>query len=281
MKTKLTIVVDNCVPFNAGLPFLAEHGLSMLLETQGLKLLIDTGQSSAIIHNLSLLGIAPAAIDMIAISHGHYDHTGGLFHILKHARKTIPVCLHEEAFASHCSASQGQRRFIGIPYRQEQLTTLGADWQMHRAPREIMPGVWISGTVPRTTAFETGDAKLVVPDANGGCDCQDEIVDDMAIFVKSAKGLVVVSGCTHAGLVNMIRHGLAVTGCENLHGWIGGTHLGPLTPEQQDRTIAELQAFQPEFVAANHCTGFLMMARLQHVFMERFIPAFVGIRIEF
>ena len=79
----------------------------------------------------------------------------------------------------------------------------------------------------------------------------------------------------------MVSHGLAVTGCERLNGWIGGTHLGPVTTAQQEATTAQLEAFRPDFVAANHCTGFRMMAKLQQAFGERFIPAFVGTVIEF
>ena len=78
-----------------------------------------------------------------------------------------------------------------------------------------------------------------------------------------------------------MRHGLALTGCTRLHGWIGGTHLGPVGAAQQEATLAQLVAFDPDFVAANHCTGFSMMARLQAAFGERFIPAFVGTEISF
>ena len=279
MSYKVTIAIDNCVPTNSGLPFLGEHGLSMLIETSDSRMLLDTGQSGAIINNLGLLGIPPKSIDTIAISHGHYDHTGGLSHVLKHAGKRIPVFAHEDAFAEYSSLARGQRRFIGIPYRREQLTSLGADWQLLRAPQEIYPDVWLSGSVPRRTNFKTGDSKLVLGDA--GHDRLDIIEDDMAIFIKTGKGLVVVSGCTHAGLVNMIEYGLEVTGCRQLCGWIGGTHLGPLSHEQQECSIARLRAFEPEFVAANHCTGFAMMAKLQQEFGARFIPAFVGSVIEF
>lgn len=276
MNFKVTVVIDNCVPINCGLPFLGEHGLSMLLETSGKRLLLDAGQSAAVIHNLSLLGVAPGSLDMLAISHGHYDHTSGLYPLLSHAQKTLPVYIHEEAFATRFSLGHAQRRFVGIPYSKEQLSSLGADWQSIRAPAEIMPGVWLSGSVPRHTAYETGDDKLVVLDEQNACDCQDNIADDMALFIKSDEGLVVVSGCTHSGLVNMVQHGLAVTGCERLHGWIGGTHLGPVCVTQQTQTIDALLALQPSFVAANHCTGFLMMARMQQAFGKRFTPAFVG-----
>ena len=281
MKVKVTVAMDNCVPISAKLPFLGEHGLSMLLEIRGTQVLIDAGQSSAILNNLSLLDVAPSSIDMIAVSHGHYDHTAGLYHVLSHAKKKIPVYMHEEAFTPRFSLAGGQRRYIGLPHVKDQLSTLGADWRLIREPLEFLPGLWLSGSVPRTTSYETGDDKLVIHDAGCGCDCQDDIIDDMALFYKGDKGLVVISGCTHSGLVNTVKHGLAVTQSQRLHGWIGGTHLGPVAGDQQKQTIEQLQTFQPDFVAANHCTGFQMMAKLQHAFGERFIPAFVGAVIEF
>ena len=281
MQARATIVVDNCVPIGASAPFIGEHGLSMLLETQDKRLLLDAGQSSVVVHNLGLLGVPPMSIDLIAISHGHYDHTGGLYPLLSQARKTLPLYLHEDAFRPRYAISNGNRKFVGIPHRREQLIALGADMRMLREPAEVMPGLWLSGPVPRSTGFETGDAHLVVHDDTSDCDCQDEIRDDMALFFKGSKGLVVVSGCTHSGLVNMVQYGLAVTGSTRLQGWIGGTHLGPVSGSQQDQTIAALLAFAPDFVAANHCTGFLMMSRLHQAFGDRFIPAFVGTVIEF
>ena len=98
MSAKVTIVVDNGVPINSSKPFLGEHGLSMLLEIGGKRLLIDTGQTVAVTHNLGLLGISPAAIDAVLLSHGHYDHAGGLPHVLERAGKRLPVFLHAKAF---------------------------------------------------------------------------------------------------------------------------------------------------------------------------------------
>lgn len=281
MNSKVTVVIDNCVPNGANQPFLGEHGLSMLLETSSKRVLLDTGQSSAVVHNLCLLGKSPASIDVVAISHGHYDHTGGLYPFLAQARKTLPVYAHEAAFGARFSVSAGGRKFVGIPHRREQLVALGANFHMIREPLDITPGCFVSGTVPRTTPFETGDSHLVTQDASTGCDCQDAILDDMVLYCRSRKGLVVISGCAHSGLVNIVRHGLALTGETRLHGWIGGTHLGPVSELQQDQTISELLAFAPDFVAANHCTGFHMMARLHQALGDRFIPAFVGTVVEF
>ena len=281
MSVKVTVVVDNGVPINSPKPFLGEHGLSMLLEVDGQRILLDTGQTGTVIHNLGLMGVSPASLDSIVISHGHYDHTGGLPHVLERAGKRLPVFVHEQAFGEKYSDSRGERRFVGVPHRREKLVALGADWRLVNEPLALLPGVWLSGSVPRTTDFEVGDAHLRAGDAACGCDCQDPLTDDMALFFRTPKGLVVVSGCTHSGLVNVVRHGLAITGCSRLHGWIGGTHLGPVGEMQQSETLAELLQLAPDFVAANHCTGFAMMANLSVAFGARFIPAFVGTEIVF
>lgn len=276
---KVTVVVDNAVPTGKGSPFLAEHGLSLLLDHAGKKILFDTGQSSAVVSNLSLLGFRPSQLDMIVLSHGHQDHAGGLFHLLQHARKTIPVYGHSGIFKSRYSIASAQRRFIGIPHEKELLTALGAGWCLVDEPTEIISGLWMSGHIPRITDYETGDAELVTCAADGS-ECQDTVEDDTSLFYASPRGLVVIGGCTHSGLVNTVQWGLKVTGTSRLAGWIGGTHLGPVSKEQQGKTVAQLALFAPDFVAANHCTGFAMMARLNECFGHRFIPAFVSTVID-
>jgi 7,8-dihydropterin-6-yl-methyl-4-(beta-D-ribofuranosyl)aminobenzene 5'-phosphate synthase len=204
---KVTVIIDNAVPIGTGRPFLAEHGLSLLIEHAGKKVLYDTGQSSAVVSNLSLLGFRPAELDMLVVSHGHYDHTGGIFHVLQHARKKIPVYAHTKIFQARYSVAGDQRRFIGIPHEKEVLTALGAEWCFINAPTEIISGLWMSGHIPRNTEYETGDPKLVTC-ATDGDECHDTIEDDTSLFYAGPRGLVVIGGCTHAGLVNTVRGGL-------------------------------------------------------------------------
>jgi 7,8-dihydropterin-6-yl-methyl-4-(beta-D-ribofuranosyl)aminobenzene 5'-phosphate synthase len=276
---KVTVVIDNSVPISARVPFLAEHGLSLLLETGTQKLLLDTGQSAAVVHNLSLLGVHPLELDAIVISHGHYDHTGGLPHILRHRRKPLPVYAHTGIFRPRYSVSGEKRTYVGVPFLQEEAFLLGAEWIFGDAPAEISPGLWFGGAMPRQTDFEVGDTRLVALDA-GGCDCKDAIPDDTALYYASSRGLVVIGGCTHSGLVNTVRRGLELTGQKRLAGWIGGTHLGPVASEQQQATMQLLAEFDPDFIAANHCTGFEMMSELRLRFGKRFIPGLVGTTIE-
>lgn len=276
---KVTVVVDNSLPIGVRQPFLAEHGLSLLIEHAGKKVLLDTGQSLTVVSNLGLLGVLPSTLDALALSHGHHDHTGGLFHVLQRVGKRIPVHAHERVFDARYSVKKQERRFIGIPYAKELLTTLGAEWRFTTKPAEILPGLWISGEIPRTTDYETGDTNLVICGADG-CDYKDDFRDDSSLFYAGQRGLVVIGGCTHAGLVNTVKYGLEITGASRLAGWIGGTHLGPVSKQQQEKTIAQLASFAPDFVAANHCTGFAMMAKLRECFGEKFIPAFVSTVIE-
>lgn len=274
---KITVVVDNCVPISTPSPFLGEHGASLLIENNNKLILLDAGQSSAVVHNLSLLGRHPAELDAIVISHGHYDHTGGLYHLLKHRRKPISIFAHPRIFDARYSIAGG-RYHIGIPYIKDELSSIGAEWQMFDKPIEIFSDLWFSGQIPRVTDYETGDRHLMT--CFEGCDCQDNIDDDTSLFYKHEKGMVVIGGCTHSGLVNTVEYGFIITGKRNLYGWIGGTHLGPVSAEQQSKTLAFLEARKPEFLLANHCTGFHMMAKLYDKFGKRFIPAFVSTTFE-
>lgn len=275
---KITVAMDNTVPISSKRPFLGEHGFSLLIEHTGKRILLDSGQSSAILNNLSLLGAPADSIDMTVVSHGHYDHVGGLYHVLAHARKNMPVYAHPNIFSSRFSTAGGLRQYIGVPYTQEQLSGLGAEWHLSDKPVQLMDNLWLSGQVPHVTQYEKGDSRLVLE--HDGCDCQDEIEDDMSLYYLKGKDLIVIGGCAHSGLVNTARHGFTITGATRLAGWIGGTHLGPVGAEQQEQTINALAAWNPDFVAANHCTGFPMMAALYARFGTKYISAFVGTVIE-
>ena len=237
-------------------------------------------------HNLGLLGVHPSTIDAIVISHGHYDHTGGLVPLLEQAAKTMPVYAHPNIFAPRYSVAGGSQRYIGIPWTKEQLTSLGAKWRLSREPVQVIPGLVFGGEIPRLTAYETGDPNLVgaLAGADKNCGCgattQDPLPDDSALFYSTPSGLVVIGGCTHAGLVNTVRHGLNIMQSPRLAGWIGGTHLGPASAGQKSATIEELTRLNPDFVAANHCTGFAMLAKLHHIFGDKFVAAGVGTVID-
>ena len=276
---KLTVVMDNMVPFGASKPLVGEHGYSLLIEISGKRVLLDAGQSAAVVSNLSLLGVHPDELDAIVISHGHFDHAGGLVSVLQHRSRPVAVYGHSGLFTKRYSVSGNKRRYIGIPNTKDELSGLGAKWHLAEESGEVVPGLIFSGSVPRHTAYEQGDSKLVV---GGGCggDCQDNIEDDTSLYYRNQKGLVVLSGCAHAGLVNTVEHGFAVTGANRLLGWVGGTHLGPVGIEQQTKTLEQIEVYAPQFIAASHCTGFAMMTELSRRLGERFVSGMVGQVIE-
>ncbi len=272
---KVTVVIDNYVPISASRPFLGEHGFSLLLETSGHKILMDTGQSGAVIHNLSLLGVHPDQLDAIVLSHGHYDHAGGLEYILEHRSKPIPVYAHPNIFKERFSVAGGHKHEIGISCIKEKLTTWGAEWHFSDKPLEICEQLVFGGQIPRKTSYEVGDTKLITT-IDKCMDCQDELEDDSSLYYITASGLVVISGCAHSGMINIIEYGLAITQMTHLRGWIGGMHLGPVAAEQRNKSLEAIKNFAPDFVAASHCTGFAMMAELQHTFGKQFIHCCVS-----
>ena len=146
---KFTVVVDNNVPPGAKAAFRGEHGLSVLIETGANKILFDAGPSDIVVYNLGLLGVHPRELDAIVLSHGHYDHTGGLPSVLAMAGKKIPVFSHPDIFTKRYSVAANNCRYVGVPFTREHLVHLGADFRSVEEPLELVPNLWISGPVPR------------------------------------------------------------------------------------------------------------------------------------
>ena len=199
----------------------------------------------------------------------------------------MPIYSHPGIFQPRYALSGGTCRYVGIPLSKDYLVQMGAEFQNVDVPLELLPNLWISGSVPRETTYEEVASNLVIPADD--CECcnegtagfvNDGLPDDMALYLRCSEGLMVLGGCAHSGIINMVNHGLKVTGSIKLHGLMGGTHLGPASEAQQNATLAALQWFSPNLVASNHCTGFWMMTKLAVAFEKKFVPAFCGTSIE-
>ncbi len=269
---KITVLVDNTVIKPMGLK--GEHGLSMLIEKDGKKVLFDTGQSDILLKNLMKLDI-DVDFDAVVVSHGHYDHAGGLKAVLENT--STKVFIHREAFKTRY-AEEPFKGFIGIPFKKEVIEDLGDVIYIDRA-REIIKDVWVSGYVERITPFEKGDSRLYF--IENGKKVADIVEDDMSLYIKTKKGLIIVLGCAHAGLVNIIEHARRTTGVEKICGIIGGTHLGLVGKEQRRKTIKFLKSLDFEFIAPNHCTTQSVIAELKGIFGDRLLFAGVGFEHEF
>jgi 7,8-dihydropterin-6-yl-methyl-4-(beta-D-ribofuranosyl)aminobenzene 5'-phosphate synthase len=268
---RVTILCDNCV---AGSGLLAEHGLSLHVECDGSAYVLDTGASGVFVSNAARLNLdLPSAVPVV-LSHGHYDHTGGLATLLS-AHGGRVVIGHPEVLAAKYSRQRSRPACaIGSPHSQRQLSRLGATFRLSVEPQEIAPGVITTGVIPRTTDFEHIPPHFAVRRGRRlACDLLD---DEQAVVVRTRRGLAVVVGCAHRGLINTIRRALDLTGDSHVCAVLGGMHLAAAEPQQVARTIEELQTLGVDRLVACHCTGFGASADLRLAFGESFSPGGVG-----
>lgn len=247
---------------------LAEYGLALLVEASGLRVLVDAGQSFVAVHNAQMLGIDLRSLDAVLLSHGHYDHTGGLRSVLRRATRGVPVYAHPAVWDQKYVSRGGETRFIGVPHRREQLLSDGLRLIETASPTWISDSMFVTGTVPRETTFEFLDSTLQV-EQNGAL-IPDSFPDDQALVLVTDTGLVVVSGCAHSGMVNTMRYAQRIAGESRLRAWIGGTHLGPAPEEQALETVSALLEMELQVLSACHCTGPRATAMLADAFGERF-----------
>ena len=272
-----TIVVENSASSSKP-SVLAQHGLSIFLElkhgSQSMRILWDAGASSEImLHNADALDIDLHYLDMICLSHGHYDHTGGLMGILQQRTNRIYVLAHPEIFSPKLK-SQPALKFIGLPFSRAEAEAAGAIILEARGPVAIAPGLTTTGEVPRIESFEEVEGFWTVKD---GQYCQDIIPDDQSLAVNiSGKGLAVITGCAHSGIINTIRQAQKITGVERLYAVIGGFHLMGADEGRIEATAKALRELDPAIVRPGHCTGQKAVCRLQEVLGERCRPLAVG-----
>jgi 7,8-dihydropterin-6-yl-methyl-4-(beta-D-ribofuranosyl)aminobenzene 5'-phosphate synthase len=241
------------------------------------RILFDTGPGKGLSNNAELLGVDLKSVTDLVLSHGHYDHTGGLKDFLLQTGE-VTITAHPDIFRPKYTKRNGEMRYIGIPYSQEAIEGWGALLRLSEGPVEVAPGIITTGVVPRVTPFEGRDEDLLVKEGYGFA--EDKLLDDLSLLIDTPQGQVLLLGCAHAGLINIVSHVKALTG-RNSFLWVtGGTHLGFYGPERLEEVLRELQAFPIDNLGASHCTGLPTGLRLAQEMGPRFQFCNVGCVIE-
>ncbi|MCF6266013.1 MAG: MBL fold metallo-hydrolase [Desulfuromusa sp.] len=278
MSIRLTILCENSVDKVSPYGLLGEHGFSCHLQTPNGNYLFDTGGGMTIMNNAKLLGIDFRKLHGIMFSHGHFDHTGGLKQVLEKTGK-IPIYAHPDLFSEHYSKNSGKMHNIGVPWPRAELEKLGADFKFSTAPCQITPDLLLSGEVPHLSKVETGDPNLLSHSASGE-QITDPLRDDLSLFINTDKGLVILLGCAHAGLLNIIDHAIQITGQKKIYMVLGGTHLKFCSEAQMTATLNRLEDLDIDKIGASHCTGLRGARMLAERFGECFFSASVGTEID-
>jgi 7,8-dihydropterin-6-yl-methyl-4-(beta-D-ribofuranosyl)aminobenzene 5'-phosphate synthase len=270
-KLKITVLVENTA---GGRGLIGEHGLSFLIEADEQRILFDTGQGLALPHNAKILDISLNNLDAIVLSHGHYDHAGGIPSLLDHCAHT-DLFLHPQAIAPKYS----NRGNIGFPLANEQ--TLRSHFRRliwTETPRSIIPGVYVTGTIPRRHPLENTGGSFWHDRQHSQV---DSLLDDQALYLQVPNGLVVILGCAHAGVINTLNYIAQLTNRNKFYAVIGGMHLLQANKKRLQATVEALKNYDVQIVGANHCTGMKALTFLWHELGERCLDCRVGTQLQF
>lgn len=275
-KIRITVLVENTAE---GRALLAEHGLAFWIEAGSHCVLFDTGQGGALLNNAYRLDLSLSRVDTIVLSHGHYDHTGGLADALRGNRPTA-IYAHPEALKLKFARNQdGTSRSIGIPdvplqalnRRRNRLVWI-------EKPTTLAGGLTATGPVPRVTDFEDTGGPFFL---DARCEQPDPLTDDQSLFFEAPQGTVVLLGCAHAGVINTLHYVQQLTGGRPIHTVLGGMHLVGASRERLALTIDALRKLNVQRIGPAHCTGRVASAALWEAFPDRCFSCHVGTQLAF
>lgn len=260
----------------------AKHGLSVYIEakvrSEKIILLMDTGPSPEnVLHNADAMDVDLNKINVILLSHGHYDHLGGLVGVLKRVRDPVTVLAHPKTFDPKF-AYRRHIKYVGPTFSLSEIKAAGGVLLLAKNPVKIGEGIMSSGEVKRSTTFEQVEGFWKV---NDELFTQDSMLDDQSLIINiRGKGLVIVAGCAHSGIINTIKHAQRVTGISRVHAVLGGFHLRNGSAGRVAATTQELLNIDPSIIGPCHCTGSKTVRRFTDTFQDRCTPLRVGEIVE-
>lgn len=276
-------VVERAILGRLKKPLLAAHGLAFWItweqNGQSTRLLMDTANSPLpLFNNLEALDRPLNEVDALFLSHGHPDHYGGLLEVLGRRQQPLPVYLHPDCYYPKLLITP-RGRMGPWSLERDKLVAAGAELHENTGPALINGQALLTGTIEATVPYETplpGPKRVVA-----GTEERDLFTDEQALVMRVAgKGIVVIAGCSHPGIVNMVKYAQKLTGVERVAAIIGGFHLTAGGEELINHTVQGLQEINPELIVAGHCTGFRALTKLAAAFPETFMVSCVGTHIK-
>lgn len=268
----------------------AQHGLSFFVETvvdgKTSACMFDYGlDAGGVLNNIALLGLDIGRAVAFGLSHGHYDHYSSAVAIIKEQQSRIPAgtpfFVGEEAFAHRFSLRPGTAEPADLGRLQRSaLEALGLKVVEVKSSTQIIPGAFFTGNIERATDYEKVSPTALIK--RGETPEPDDFRGEQALFFNvKGKGLVVVSGCAHTGIVNTVRQAQKVSGTERVHAIMGGFHLINAKPERIQSTVADIKAMRPDHIVPTHCTGFEAIVAFSKELPEAFTLNTAGTKYTF
>ena len=256
-----------------------EHGLSMHVSTPSGNLLFDTGQSDVFLDNAEALQISLDKLSALVLSHGHYDHTGGLAYGTA-LFSNLPIYFHPEALQDrYRRTDDGAAKPIGIPRSSFNLLQHPDSRAVHSSrPVEVLKDIRVTGAIPRTASFEDTGGPFYL---DRECTLEDSIADDQALLINASCGVIVLLGCAHAGVINTLRYIQTLILPRKICAVIGGFHLKNASEHRLLTTIDALKRFDLAMLAPCHCTGEKAIEALAAAFPNIFVQCNGGSRFTF